>query len=117
MNRLSASSYRLGDTTTMRHLALASKYALVWFFAGSMMAQLTLSTIRGTVADPTGAVVGKVEVALINLETNARWSATSNQNGDFEIPDLQPGKYRLTAVAPGFKQYVADQILLESNQI
>ncbi len=101
----------------MKNCVFASKHLLALAFAVPMMAQLTLSTIRGTVADPTGAVISNVEVGLLNLETNARWSATSNQNGDFEIPDLQPGRYRLTVTAAGFKQYVADQIILESNQI
>ena len=92
-------------------------WLLLVFSALPLMAQLTLSTIRGTIADPTGAVVNNAQVQLVNLDTNAHWSATSNENGDFEIPDLQPGKYRLTVVSPGFKQFAADQIVLESNQI
>ena len=41
----------------------------------------------------------------------------TNESGDFEIPDLQRGTYRLTARAPGFKTWVADQIILETSQI
>ncbi len=95
----------------------ATLICLLLFTAIPTMAQLTLSTIRGAITDPTGAVVNNAQVQLINLETNAHWSATSNENGDFEIPDLQPGKYRLTVISPGFKQFAADQIVLEGNQI
>jgi Carboxypeptidase regulatory-like domain/TonB dependent receptor len=85
--------------------------------SAEMWAQLTLSTIRGAITDPTGATINAAQVALVSLDTNARWSVTSNQNGDFEIPDLQPGRYKLTVTAPGFKNYIADEIVLESNQI
>src|SRR3981081_2429350 len=88
----------------------------LFFLSSAMMAQLTLSTIRGTITDPTGAVAANVQVALVSLNTNAAWAVTSNQNGDFEIPDLQPGRYRLTVTASGFKDYVANEILLERNQ-
>src|SRR5262245_17610897 len=91
----------------------------VGLLAGSAMllAQLALSTVRGTAADPTGAVVTSADISLVNLDTNFKRSTSTNENGDFEIPDLQRGRYRLTATAPGFKTFVADNIILEGNQI
>lgn len=88
------------------------------FFALAMSAraQLALSTIRGTVTDPTGAVTVNAAVTAVNLENNFRRSTATNQNGDFEIPDLQRGTYRVTVTAPGFKTFIADDILLEANQ-
>jgi hypothetical protein len=79
-------------------------------------AQLALSTIRGTVTDPTGAVVSSAEITVVNVETNFRRATTTNENGDFEVPDLQRGTYRLTATASGFKTFVAENIILEGNQ-
>lgn len=101
----------------MKHLKLFHYLGSLLFFSAALLAQLTLSTIRGTVTDPTGAAAIKVQVALVSLNTNARWAVTSNENGDFEIPDLQPGRYRLTVTSPGFKDFVADEIVLEGNQI
>ena len=82
----------------------------------SLPGQVIVSTIRGSIADPSGAAVTNVDVAVVNIATNIRRSVVTNDNGDFEIPDLPAGAYRLTATHPGFKTFVADNIILESNQ-
>src|SRR5262249_46455210 len=82
-----------------------------------MPAQLTVSTIRGTATDPTGSAVAGVSITLVNLGTNLQRGVATNENGDFEIPDLQRGTYGLTTSHAGFKNWVADNIILESNQI
>jgi uncharacterized surface anchored protein len=52
-------------------------------------------TICGTAKDASGAAVPETEIRLVNLATNIeRPPITTNQNGDFEIPDLQRGEYR-----------------------
>src|SRR4030095_9484647 len=84
--------------------------------ASSAFAQLTVSTIRGTVADPTGAAAAKASITITNLGTNVSREAITTESGDFEIPELQRGSYRLTAASAGFKKFVADNIILESNQ-
>lgn len=81
------------------------------------VAQIILSTVRGNATDPTGAVVVGVDVSLTNLETGLKRTTKTNEAGDFEIPDLQRGTYRLVATSEGFKNFVADNILLESSQI
>ena len=80
-------------------------------------AQITLSTIRGSVTDPAGATVPDASVSVVQQETTLRRSVNANANGDFEISDLPRGTYRLTASAQGFKTFVADHVLLESNQV
>src|ERR1051326_1302604 len=84
---------------------------------GTLMAQLTLSTIRGTAMDPTGAVIAGANITVVNLRTNEKRVVTTNENGDFEIPDLYRGSYRLTASQTGFKTFVADDVLLEGQQV
>jgi hypothetical protein len=85
--------------------------------AGGLSAQTDLSTVRGTALDPGGAVVPKAAVTLTNLRTGLTRATTTNQNGDFEIPYLVPGAYRLNASSPGFKTFVANNIVLESLQV
>jgi hypothetical protein len=89
----------------------------IFLFCANSLAQLSLSTIRGTAVDPTGAVVASLDITLVSLETGAKRATKTNENGDYEIPDLQRGTYRLTATASGFKTYVADNIILEGSQI
>src|SRR5258708_23822867 len=79
--------------------------------------QVTLSTVRGVAGDISGAVVAGAGITLTNLETNSKREVKTNGEGDFEIPDLQRGTYRLTAAAAGFKTFVVDDIILEGSQI
>ncbi|MDP2999675.1 MAG: carboxypeptidase-like regulatory domain-containing protein [Bryobacterales bacterium] len=83
----------------------------------SCMAQIAASTVRGTAADSTGAMVVDAEIAIVNLETNMKRTARSNSNGDFEFPDVPRGTYKLTATASGFKTFIADNIILETGQV
>src|SRR6266852_199671 len=82
-----------------------------------LQGQLFVSTIRGTVADLTGAAVIGAEIKVSNLETNISRSSQTNEEGNFEVPDLPRGTYRLTATHAGFKTSVTDNLILESNQI
>jgi hypothetical protein len=88
------------------------------FLSAALPAQTSLSTVRGTITDPSGLVVPGVEVTLTDIATNvlAR-SAISDSNGNFEMPDLKPGIYRLRAELSGFKAHVADNLALEGTQI
>ena len=87
--------------TGIRTPACGGLLALLVFCAQSS-GQLTLSTVRGAATDPTGAVVAKAAISLTNIETNAKREVVTGDTGDFEIPDLQPGTYRLSATAAGF---------------
>jgi hypothetical protein len=82
-----------------------------------LMAQITLSTIRGTASDPTSAVVPAAVIVISSLDTSARRDVVTDENGNYEVPDLPRGRYRLNATASGFKTFVADNILLEGSQI
>src|SRR5256886_2536434 len=79
--------------------------------------QLTTSVIRGHVSDSSGASVVGAQLKIVNTQTNVERSTTTNNDGDYEAPDLQRGTYRLTLTQPGFKMFVADNIVLESSQI
>src|SRR5215831_5154143 len=80
-------------------------------------AQLTVSTLRGTATDPSGAVVPNARITAINQETNLTRIVLTTENGDYEIPDLPRGSYRLTVTHPGFKTFVAENVVLESSQV
>src|ERR1700730_4472880 len=85
-------------------------------FAGGALAQTDLSTIRGTATDPSGSSVPAAKIALTNVETNIAREAVTTSDGDYEIPYLTPGTYRLTATGSGFKTFVAEKILITTRQ-
>src|SRR5438874_8513176 len=91
-------------------------FLILFMLAGGAFAQTDLSTIRGTVSDPSGSAVPAAAITLTNIETNIALEAVTTSDGDYEIPYLTPGKYRLTATGSGFKTFVADNILITSRQ-
>jgi len=80
--------------------------------AGMLAAQETRGTILGRVTDSSGAVIPGVTVRLTNAATNVTVSTRSNAEGNYEMPYLLPGIYRLTAEMSGFKTLVRDGIEL-----
>jgi hypothetical protein len=87
-------------------------------FCAALFAQSDKSTIRGTVADASGAVVPRAELSVTELATStlAR-KVTTDDSGNYEITDLKPGVYRLNAEAAGFKSFTAENLLLETAQV
>lgn len=77
--------------------------------------QIGTSTITGRVTDPTGAVVPNVSVTVVQLATNFTFTAVTNQEGIYRVPSLQPGQYRITFEAAGFKRGVRENVELRTG--
>jgi hypothetical protein len=74
--------------------------------SGMAMAQVSSSaSIRGAIKDPNGAVIARSNVTLINNQTKSELKATSNGEGIFNFPLVQPGLYTLRIESAGFKSY------------
>ena len=69
-------------------------------------------TFVGTVTDSTGAVVPGAKVTVVNTETQFTSETTTSAEGNYYVPYLNSGMYRITIAATGFKQYVRDGIEL-----
>lgn len=80
----------------------------------SMAAQAIASAeLGGSVTDPTGAVMPGAAVKAINTDTGAVRTTTSNDAGQFSLPGLPVGPYRLEVQAKGFKNYSQTGIVLQ----
>src|SRR5579864_8801085 len=62
-------------------------------------------TIRGVVADASGAILPGVQVRIINVNTGISKQITAGNDGGFVFVDLQPGKYDLSATKASFKLF------------
>ncbi len=79
-------------------------------------AQIDLSTIRGVASDASGSVVPNAKITLTDLGTNISREVLCTSDGDYEIPYLAPGTYRMSAVSAGFKTFVVENIILTSRE-
>ena len=78
--------------------------------AGLAWAQEGRGRVVGRVTDPSGAVVPKVAIRLVNVETEVALTTTTNEQGAFDILYVPPGRYRLSAEFTGFKRYTREGI-------
>lgn len=78
-------------------------------------AQIGTSTLTGRVTDSTGAVVPGVSVTVVQLSTNFTSNAVTNEEGLYRVLSLQPGQYRITFEAQGFKKTVRDSVELRTG--
>src|SRR5260370_40386317 len=76
----------------------------------SASAQEFRGTMTGRVTDAQSASVPNAKVAVTLVSTGGRSQTTTGTDGQYTIPFLAPGTYRLEAEASGFKHYVRDGI-------
>lgn len=84
-------------------------------YALPAFSQIGISHITGRAIDPTGAAVPGVRVTVVNTATNFTFNAETNEQGLFRVQSLQPGTYRVTFQASGFKTVVRDNIDLRTG--
>jgi outer membrane receptor protein involved in Fe transport len=90
--------------------------AFVMLACLSLSAQQITGNIRGTVTDPTGALIQGAAVTARQAETGLSRSATTDRNGNYVLLELPVGHYRLQVAANGFEEYVQDGITLNVNE-
>jgi len=78
-------------------------------------AQEFRSTLTGQVADSQGAAMPGVKVVAKLSTTGAESSTVTGTTGQYTLPFLPPGTYTITADAAGFRRYVNENIIIESN--
>lgn len=75
-------------------------------------AQAVGATLSGTVTDPSGGVIPNGSVAILNTATGETRTVTSNADGLYSAPNLQPGTYTVTVTAAGFSKAVQNNVIL-----
>jgi hypothetical protein len=89
---------------TLAALLLAAPYAF---------GQVDVTSISGTVKDPSGAAVPGASVDVVNAATNAKYAAMSSEKGEFAIPALPAGAYKVSVTKAGFKTENVDNLVLQ----
>lgn len=82
----------------------------------ALNAQSITGSITGIVSDSSGSVIPGAKVSVTNIETNVRSNATADASGNYNIPLLPRGNYRLEASVQGFKRFVREGLELQVQQ-
>jgi hypothetical protein len=75
------------------------------------------ASIRGTVVDPSGAVVPDAKLTATNIATSLSYSTTSSKDGLFAFLQLPIGDYSVKVERAGFKRFTEAHIHLDLDQV
>jgi carboxypeptidase family protein len=80
--------------------------AILAAFSAVVVGQAMNATLLGTVTDTSGAVVSGAKVTITETKTGVSRSATTNEDGNYQFPNLPPGQYEVAVEREGFKKSV-----------
>jgi hypothetical protein len=86
-----------------------SRFAIqtvVLLYAGILHAQMNTAEIAGSIQDSLGGRLPGATIVAIQAETGQKFTASSNNLGEYLLAQLPVGSYTLMVAAPNFKQSV-----------
>jgi len=91
-------------------------FALCALLAGlPFVAAAQDATIVGTVTDPSGAAIPNVTITITNTDTGLVTMSSTNEAGQYVVPNLRIGHYVVKASAANFRTAEQKDIKLEVN--
>jgi hypothetical protein len=88
---------------------------IVCLSASVSVAQTPTGQISGRVTDSSGAVMPGVDVTITQTATGLVRTVVTNESGQYVVPSLPVGPYRLEAALQGFRTFVQSNIVLQVN--
>ena len=84
--------------------------------AAHLAAQMGVATLSGTITDPSALAVPNAQVTLEGVTEKTSRQTVTNSTGQYVIPAIPPGTYRLSVTAGGFQTQTFTNIPLTSGQ-
>jgi hypothetical protein len=75
-------------------------------------AQTSTGSLTGTVSSADGALPGAT-VTVTDNTTGKVQTVTTNESGNFTVPQLESGTYTVSITASGFKTFVANEVKID----
>src|SRR4030095_16514440 len=104
--------FRTLSNTKLRS-RIAGALLLLPLLTSAVAAQTFRGTILGTVTDPNGALVAGAKVTVKNTSTGLERSTTSDDEGNYTIPELPIGPYEVRVEQTGFVPSVVSNVTVE----
>jgi outer membrane receptor protein involved in Fe transport len=96
-------------------IIFAAAFAVL-LVAGGLHGQSTRGVLVGSVTDPSGGRVANAAVSVTDQATNSAVRTTTTQDGQYTVTNLEPGLYRVSVEAAGFKTAAVSGVTLNVNQ-
>src|SRR5437773_163775 len=80
-------------------------------------AQSTFGEIRGTVTDPTAAVVAGASVVATNVATQESRQVVTDQSGNYSILNLDAGRYEVLIEQGGFRKTLTKDVIVRAREV
>ncbi|MBZ5504539.1 MAG: TonB-dependent receptor [Acidobacteriia bacterium] len=72
--------------------------------------------IKGTVTDPSGAVVGNATVTATDVAKGIKHTVSTDNNGQFRLTGLPPATYSVGVAKAGFQSEIAKNVVVNIGQ-
>lgn len=99
---------------------LSSLLTLLVLFLATIVAayaQAPGGTVLGTVKDESGAVIPNANITITNKATGLTRTVTTNSDGLYSAPALQPGDYEVRAEMQGFRTLLREATVTAGGNI
>ena len=83
----------------------------------SVAGQEARGTLQGRVFDASGGAVPGAAIEVANVDTGVTTPGVSNEEGNYRVPFLNPGTYRVTVTLDGFSKFVSQNIRLHVAEV
>lgn len=90
-------------------------FVMVCFLSLTGFAQTDRGSISGRITDASGAVIAGVQLTLTHVATGTNSNITATNGGEFSVPNLPVGAYRIEISQSGFKRFVQENITVAAG--
>jgi Carboxypeptidase regulatory-like domain len=88
---------------------------LLWVGGESLLAQSYRGNLTRTVTDQSGSLVPSAGVRVVEPNRNTERVTETSAQGDYTIPQLQAGTYRIEVEARGFQTFVRNDVVVAAG--
>src|SRR5687767_3219243 len=103
-------------TTTLTLKIVVSLLFIAGLCVADDTAQTVSGTLRGTVSDPTGALVPNATVSVRSTETGLERTVTTNEEGLYNMPFLPIGNYTVEVSRTDFSKVTRENVRVSLNE-